>query len=247
MAKSRNRPRQSSPLNLPGAFQLFTSSKEIVLKNIWIFGPLYAIPILFWIHSWIWTPASSSTGGWWSGFYGLNGSWGSSPIASWDYARIGFSVLWFLIAVVAGTIAQFMVTIAALDSTENRALDFRDLWQTVKKIGWRLVGLYLLVALYVVIGLILLIIPGLIMIRRYYLAPYAMIDRNCGIKEAMERSAAMSKPYSGSIWGIIGVMILISLVGIVPLIGWLASLILGMLYVVAPALRYQQLKRLAAQ
>jgi len=85
------------------------------------------------------------------------------------------------------------------------------------------------------------------MIRRYYLAPYAMIDRNCGIKEAMERSAAMSKPYSGSIWGIIGVMILISLVGIVPLIGWLASLILGMLYVVAPALRYQQLKRLAAQ
>ena len=243
MARHRNRPRQSSPLNLPSAFALFTSSKEIVLKNIWIFGPLYAVPLIFWIHSWIWTPTTIGNN-WWGRFSGAGSGWGASPISYWNEAFIGFSIIWFLLAVVGGTIAQLMVLVASFQGSEHKALDFRELWQAVRKMGWRLIGLYLLVTLYVVVGFILLIIPGLIMLRRYYLAPYVMIDKNCGIKEAMERSAAISKPYSGSIWGIIGVMILIGLVGIVPLIGWLASLLLGMFYVVAPALRYQQLKKL---
>jgi len=243
MARTRNRPRQSSPLNLPSAFDLFKPSKEIVLKNIWIFGPLYAVPVILWVHNWIWTPASSG-GSWWEKSTGVSGNWGFSPIASWGYATVGFSIIWFLLAAVGGTIAQFMITVAALQASEDKALDFRELWQVVKKIGWRLLGLYLLIALYVIVGFILLIIPGIIMIRRYFLAPYVMIDKNCGVTEAMELSAAMSKPYSGSIYGIIGVTILIGLIGIVPFIGSLASLIVGMLYVLAPALRYQQLKKL---
>ncbi|HXY18136.1 MAG TPA: hypothetical protein VEH48_01800 [Candidatus Nitrosopolaris sp.] len=243
MAGARNRPRQSSPLNLPSAFDLFKPSKEIVLKNIWIFGPLYAVPVILWVHNWIWTPAASG-GSWWEKSTGVSGNWGFSPIASWGYATVGFSIIWFLLAAVGGTIAQFMITVAALQASEDKALDFRELWQVVKKIGWRLLGLYLLIALYVIVGFILLIIPGIIMIRRYFLAPYVMIDKNCGVTEAMELSAAMSKPYSGSIYGIIGVTILIGLIGIVPFIGSLASLIVGMLYVLAPALRYQQLKKL---
>lgn len=246
MARTRNRPRQSSPLNLPSAFQLFKPSKELVLKHIWIFGPLYAVPVLFWVHSWIWAPATPLVGNeWWTKFYGLDSGWGNSPISSWSDAFVGSSILWFLMAAIGGTIAQFMVTIAALKATEGKSLNFNNLWQVVKKIGWRLLGLYLLVSLFILCGLILLIIPGLIMIRRYFLAPYVLIDKNCGIREAMDRSAAMSKPYSGTIWGIIGVMILIAFVGLVPIIGGLTSLVLGMLYVVAPALRYQQLKKLA--
>ncbi len=240
---ARTHARRTSPLNLPGAFELFTPSKDLVLKSIWIFGPLYAVPVIFWIHDWIWTPASSGTH-WWQHAYGAGGSWGSSPVASWNYAFIGFSIFWFLLAVVLGTIAQLMVLVASLQAAEHKALDFQELWQVVKKQGLRLVGLYVVVSLYILVGLVLFIVPGLIMFRRYFLAPYVMIDKDCGIKEAMERSAAMSKPYSGSIWGIVGVMILISLVNIVPFIGGLASLILGMLYIVAPALRYQQLSRL---
>jgi hypothetical protein len=246
MPRKRNRARQSSPLNLPSAFGLFTTSKEIVLKNIWIFGPLYAVPVIFWIHSWIWAPASSMLGNgqWWGRFQGADSGWGLSPFSSWSDALIGFSIFWFLIAIIGGTIAQLMLTIASLEATENKTLDFQELWQRVKKLGWRLIGLDLLVALYVLVGLILLVVPGIIMLRRYFLAPYVMIDKNCGIKEAMERSAAISKPYSGSIWGIVGVMLLIGLVGVVPLVGSLASLILALLYTVAPALRYQQLEKL---
>lgn len=108
-----------------------------------------------------------------------------------------------------------------------------------------MVGLYIVVGLYILVGLILFIVPGVIFLRRYFLSPYVMLDKKAGIKEAMARSAAISKPYSGSIWGIIGVIVLFELVGIIPYIGWLISFVLSVLYSVAPALRYQELKKLS--
>jgi hypothetical protein len=61
----------------------------------------------------------------------------------------------------------------------------------------------------------------------------------------MDQSAALSKANTGAIWGVIGVMFLIGLANIVPIIGGLIAFIFGALYSVAPALRYQQLKKLA--
>ena len=101
-----------------------------------------------------------------------------------------------------------------------------------------------LIALMTIGGLILLIVPGLIVIRRYFLAPYVMVDQDTGILESMRRSAAMSKPHSGYIWSIIGVSVLLSLPGIIPFVGWAVSFVLAVLYSTAPALRYQELKKL---
>ncbi len=148
---------------------------------------------------------------------------------------------------------MIMSQAAQLEGSEGKDLHFHRLWQVVKELGWRMLGLYLVMALYIVVGLILLVVPGLIMIRRYFLAPYVMLDRKCSIKEAMELSAAMSKPsgsgdwaiYSRGIWGIIGVMLLISLIHKIPLIGTLVAFVVGMLYSVAPALRYQELKKIS--
>ncbi len=247
MARNRQRARANSPLNLPGAFQLFKPSRNIVLDNIWIFGPLFAVSLIFSLHSWIWSPASATGQHWADRFDSFSSGWSFSPISTYTWgAFIGFSIIWLLFVLAAGTIVQIMSQAAQLDAVEHKPLDFTVLWQVVKRLGWRLLGLYLLIDLYILVGLILLIIPGLIMIRRYFLAPYVMIDTKCGIKEAMERSAAMTKPYSGSIWGIIGVSFLIGLVAIVPFIGSLAAFMLAALYSVAPAIRYQELKKLSA-
>jgi uncharacterized membrane protein len=150
-----------------------------------------------------------------------------------------------LIIIIGGTIAQLMAVIATYDASQDKVITFSKLWSAVKKIGLRLIGLYIVVFLVTLVGFVLLIVPGLIMIRRYYLAPYVMLDKNCGIREAMDRSAAISKPYSGYVWGIIGVAILIGLIGIIPLVGSLIAFVMGMFYSVAPALRYQELKKLS--
>ncbi len=140
---------------------------------------------------------------------------------------------------------QIMLQAAQLEASEGKSVTFDRIWKTTKQLGWRMAGLYIVVGLTILVGLLLLVVPGLIFIRRYFLSPYVMLDKKVGIREAMDRSAAMSKPYSGSVWGVIGVMFLISLIGIIPLIGWLISFILGIFYSVASALRYQELKKLA--
>lgn len=115
--------------------------------------------------------------------------------------------------------------------------------QDSMKYFWRLIGLIFLVAIIVIAGLILFIVPGIIFIRRYFLSPYFLIDRNLGIKEAMRASANATKGKPGAVWDIIGVIILLSLFNIIPIWGGLISIILLTLYTCAPAIRYLELTK----
>jgi hypothetical protein len=242
---ARNRNRLGSPLRLHGSFELFGLSRKLVQKNIWVFAPLYAVPLVFSFHSWIWTPSiGSQNGHWWTTYswFGSGISTSSVPSYFW-YSFIGFSFLWLIFVLTVGTIVQIMSQQAQLEASEGKSLDFTRLWAVAKEKGWQMFGLYLLVGLYIFIGLLLFIIPGLIMLRRYFLAPYVLLDKNVSVKEAMDRSAEMSKPYSVYIWGIVGVMFLIGLLNAIPGVGWLIAFILGMFYSAAPALRYQELKK----
>lgn len=246
MARTNNRARRTSHLYMPSAFDLFTPSKEIVLKNIWIFGPLYAVPFIFWIHSWIWSPLPNQHIGLWQHANGFSSGWPGGPWPSYfTFLVVGFSLLWLLIIGVGGTIAQIMSQQAQLDAAQGKNLHFHDLWQTVKELGWRLLGLYIVMGLIITVGLILLIIPGLFFLRRYILAPYVMLDRKLSIRESLNESAELSQANTGAVWGVIGVMFLIGLINIVPVLGGLVSFMIGSLYSVAPAIRYQQLKKLA--
>src|SRR6185295_10606488 len=113
-----------------------------------------------------------------------------------------------------------------------------------KKFGPRLLGLGIVVGLMLIGGFLLLVIPGLIVLRRYYLSPYYLVDKDLTIGEAMKQSAADSKPNSQAIWAVIGVSVLLSLTGVVPLIGGILSFVLVSLYSVAAPLRYREIKHL---
>lgn len=246
MARTNSRARRTSHLYLPSAFDLFASSKEIVMNNLWIFAPLYATSFIFYVHSWIWQPLQGQHIHLWQHVDGFSSAWLGSPLpAYFTFLVVGFSLLWLVLTLTLGTIAQIMSHAAQLDASENKHLDFQNLWQVVRRQGWRLLGLYIVMALIFLIGFALLFVPGLFMVRRYLLAPYVMIDKGTGIQESLAQSADMSKRNTGAIWGIIGVMFLIGLVNIIPYFGGLAAFVLGSLYSVAPALRYQQLKKLA--
>lgn len=246
MAHTHNRARRTSHLYLPSAFDLFTPSKNIVLENIWIFGPLYAVSFIFFVHSWLWSPVAGQHVRLWQHSDGFSSAWLSGPLpAYFSLLVVGFSLLWLVLTIIVGTAAQVMSQAAQLQAAENQHLDFHNLWQVVRRMGWRLLGLYIVMSLIFFVGLLLFIIPGLFMIRRYMLAPYVMIEKNAGIGESLARSAELSKRNTGSVWGLMGVMLLIGLVNIIPYFGGLAAFILGCLYSVAPALRYQQLKKLA--
>lgn len=136
---------------------------------------------------------------------------------------------------------------AQLRGVRKHPLAVGSLWLEARGLFWKMLGLYIIMTLYIVIGLILFIIPGLIMLRRYLLAPYVMLDQKGSIKEAMDTSAAMTLPYSRSIYGIIGIMLLISLINVIPYLGWMIALVVGFLYSAAPALRYDELRKITTR
>jgi hypothetical protein len=109
---------------------------------------------------------------------------------------------------------------------------------------WRLWAVDILVGLVVIIGLVLLIVPGIIFLRRYYLAPYYLIDKKLGIIESMKRSSHDSKPVSGYIWGVIGVQVVFSLIGsglsLLPALGIVLSALVGYVCLFVPVLRYKE-------
>jgi uncharacterized membrane protein len=138
-----------------------------------------------------------------------------------------------------------MSNAAQLYAAEGKEFDFHTLWQVVRQLGWRLLGLYIVMFLLIALGFVLLIVPGLMLLRRFFMAPYIMVDKRLGIRESLEQSIDLTNRNPGSVWGIVGVMFLIGLINILPIIGGLASFIFGFLYSVAPAIRYRQLKKLA--
>lgn len=238
---AKQRARRTSPLYLPSAFDLFTPSKDLFIKHFNVFGPLYILPAFFWLHSWVDTPAHG--GNYWNRTTDANTSW-TLP-TGFSAAFIGFSILWFLVAIIAGVMVQIMLQRSQLDAAEDKQPNLGRAWQTAKDHGLELFKLYVVTILIYAAGFILLIIPGFFMIRRYMFAPYVMLDKKCAIKEALEESHRLGSQNTGAVWGIIGVCVLIGIIGIIPIIGSLASFVLGALYSIAPALRYQQLKKLS--
>ncbi len=122
-----------------------------------------------------------------------------------------------------------------------------QLFKDGNKYVLRLIGLGILSALIVFVGLLLLIVPGVIAIGRIIMAPYILVDKNVGVMEALRQSNQMGKSFPGKIWAVIGVSILLAIgVGIVsaiPIIGILGSL-LWIAFSLIIALRYFQLKNL---
>lgn len=126
-------------------------------------------------------------------------------------------------------------------AAKGKAIDTWKSFTESLKYFWRLFGLFLLVGLIVICGLILFIVPGVIFIRRYFLAPYFLVDKDMKITDAMKASAEKTKGRPGAVWGIIGVSLLFVLLGIVPIFGGLISLVMLTLYTCAPAIRYAEI------
>lgn len=211
---------------LPSAFELFGMSKKAVLLNL---VPFLLIVLLPSVLSAV-TSVSGGHNAWLQNYAHSPRDIPSSLIGLWAVTG-----LYSLLTIAARPLLQVM-------SVKGQTTTFGEAFSKGLHYFWRMLGLSVLVGLIVVVGLILLIVPGLIFIRRYFLAPYFLVDQDLGIREAMRRSAAATKNHSGAVWGVIGVTILLELTSVVPFVGPFVAAVLGFLYSCAPALRYQQLK-----
>lgn len=230
LSNNQGEPTYTPPgVPLPSAFELFRPSRAAVMRNLNAFLLLVLVPAMYFLFVSL-----------------LN----AREIASIETAKshaapiTGLAAILWLIGLVYTFAVMAAVPYLQLKSAQGEAVEFDE---TLRH-GWhyfrRVVGLYIVVGLAIIIGFLLLIVPGIIMVRRYFLSPYFLIDQDLTIRKAMQASAAATKGRAMAVWGIVGVDALVSLPAIIPIVGTIISAVLQLLYSCAPALRYEQIKRL---
>lgn len=210
---------QESKKTMPSAYALFKPSFNAVMVNIWTFLCLLLIPVSIVILS---------------GFFTDDGIFASDNASK---LLAPFIIPGFILALLTAPALPYV----QLASVRGKEVTLGEALRAGLKKFWRFYGLSVLTGLIVFGGFLLFIVPGFFMLRRYILAPLYLYDHDLKIMEAMKRSAEDSKQFSGAIWGMIGVQLLIGIVGVFPILA-LVSAILSVAYYCAPALRYTQIQ-----
>jgi len=212
---------------LPGAFELFKPSIDALGLNIVTWIQLIFVPLATF-------------------FVAL------AIIALFAGAKLDVLALVFGIAAGIAFVAYALLMgptalVLQLKSAQGKKTDWREAIKGGQYYFWRFYGLSICAGLLILGGLILLIVPGLYQIRRYFLAQYILVDTDSKVFDTLRASAAMSLRDKHAIWSVIGVEVLIGLVGIIPFLGQAASFVGNILYYFAPAIRYEQVKHLPDQ
>lgn len=234
MAKSSKPPQPVS------AFALLPKSYGLVRANLNIFIALYSVSGLFALWSFLnwftdnkqtWSDEQFDPSSWVGAVSGLHVS---TPAG----VGVGFA---FLLAVIL-VIFSLMGVILTLRVAQHGKIELPAVWNEFKRKGLKLLALEIVMGILVILGFFAFIVPGIILLWRFFLAPYILLDKNTGLDEALRRSWRMTKGNFFPIFAVILVSFLFGLTGLIPYIGIIISFLLAVAYSCAPALRYQELK-----
>jgi len=138
----------------------------------------------------------------------------------------GAVALFVIVAVVLAVIqvlakmGSIRLVLRAHDNAESAA--FGDLWAPHP--FWKFVGGSILVGVIVIIGFILLIVPGIIWALRYLFVPYLIMERKLAPFAALKESARITYGHKWQLLGLLGLIVLINILGaILLLVGLLVS------------------------
>ena len=123
-----------------------------------------------------------------------------------------------------GTLLGMGATAFYLVAHDNPdTVDLSALWHPQP--FWKYLGASILYALALVVGLILLIVPGIIFALMFMFTTFIVVDRELGPVEAMKESNRITYGHKWSLLGFTLVLVLINLLGVIALVvGLLVSI-----------------------
>jgi len=122
-------------------------------------------------------------------------------------------------------------------------LKINDLW--APEYFWRYLFATVLVGIIVLLGFILLIVPGIIAMVTLMFTPYLVVDRNMGPIEAMKKSRDLTK---GHRWKLLLLIIIIALLNLAGSLAFLVGLLITIpISIIAIAHAYRTLEKQSTQ
>ncbi len=124
-----------------------------------------------------------------------------------------------LVSVVIAALVQGALTRATVVASEGGKVSFGDSLSTGLSVVLPLIGLAIISGVGIMLGMILLIVPGVILALMWSVAVPALVVERVGVFEALGRSNALTK---GAKWKIFGLALIILVAY------WLLSVVLGL-------------------
>jgi uncharacterized membrane protein len=127
------------------------------------------------------------------------------------------SGLGLVINLAFGTLLSMGATafyIAAHDNPD--AAEISMLWHP--QTFWKYLGLSILLAIVIGVGLALLIVPGIILFLMFMFSTIIVIERGLGPIDAMSESRRLTRGHKWQLLGFVGLLFLINLLGLLALI-----------------------------
>jgi uncharacterized membrane protein len=130
----------------------------------------------------------------------------------------------FVISFVVSILLKMGTTNVYLKAHENTsALLFEDLWAPKRIISFTLACL--LVGVIIVVGIILLIVPGIIWALRYCFVPYLIMDKGLDVAASLKESARITYGHKWQLFWLAILMALVNILGFICLfVGLLVSI-----------------------
>lgn len=153
----------------------------------------------------------------------------------------------FLVAIasaVLGMLIEMMLINLALKSHDSvDTVQFSDAWAKIP--FWRYVAVKILAAAIVIVGLILLIIPGIIAALMLLFSNYLVIDKNLGPIEALKESMRITK---GHKWQLLLLVLAVACMNILGALAFFVGLLVTVpISILAMAHVYRTLEHKASE
>ena len=213
---------------LGNAFRLIGKSWDALTLNLATFVLIGLVPVTLFILAIVLPLGATSL---LDGSSDISRDTNAAPV---NVALILLGII-LVISVVWATVASLVTQLA---SVRGQKIAFKDAVNRSTPFLLRFVGLGLATAVLIILGLVLLIIPGILAAFFLSFSTYLMIDKNLGVVESIKGSYELVKQNWKLVLSYYLVSVVISLPQIVPVLGVIASLALSIAYFCLPAILY---------
>jgi hypothetical protein len=139
-----------------------------------------------------------------------------------NLAMMGVGLLMFLVSIVLAMITQGALVRATVAQSEGRRASLGETLMAGHTMALPLLGLAILSGIAMLLGFVLLFVPGVILYLMWSVSAPALVEERLGIGAALGRSRALT---SGARWTIFGLLL------IVLVVAWLISAVAGLINV----------------
>lgn len=149
----------------------------------------------------------------------------------------------FLLSMIASTLLYIgLITIYLKAYVDPASPRFSDFWRPA--LFWKYLAASILLAVIVLGGLVLLIIPGIFFALALAFTGYLVVDKGMGPVAALKESAHLTKGYRWKLLQLGIVLVILTILGALPL--FLGLLVIGPVSMLAGVYAYETLKKAPA-